>query len=75
MVDVEVLLVDQVLSSLQQHQTRDQVELVVDLGIEWDTVKETIDSLVSEGLVSTRQLGGEEIYELAPTKSVASSRV
>lgn len=72
---VDVFLVDQVLSSLQQHRTRDQVELVVDLGIDWDTVKETIDSLVSDGLVSTRRLGGEEIYELAPTKSAAITRI
>lgn len=70
-VDVGDFLADQVLTSLQRHQTRDEVELVVDLGIEWAAVKPTIDTLVSDGLVQTREIEGEAIYALAPTNSAA----
>lgn len=60
---------EQLLSALQ-HGTRDRVELVVDLGYDWNTLEPSLNALVKDGYVVVHESDGEDVFELA--RSVAS---
>jgi competence protein ComGC len=54
-----------VIETLQRHPSRDEVELVVDLGLDSDDVHASIDALVHDGFVVERDEEGHRVYELA----------
>jgi len=64
-VEPDLAIAEQVLGALQQHRNRDRVELVVDLGLEWDSVEPTVDVLVRDGFVVKSISDGEPLFALA----------
>ena len=64
---------EQLLSSLQEHRTRDRVEFVVDLGFDWTRLEPSLNALVQDGYVVVHEANGEEVFELA--RSIASPPV
>lgn len=61
----ELEFADQVLDSLQEHRSRDRVELVVDVGFGWSSLQPTMNELVKEGFVVVREIDGVDIFELS----------
>ena len=54
-----------IIDTLQRHASRDEVELVVDLGIAWATIEPVVDALVRDGYLIVRESDGEQVFELA----------
>lgn len=62
--ELDLAIAEQVLGTLQQHRSRDRVEIVVDLGLGWDSVEPTLNALVRDGYVQTHLIGDEPVFEL-----------
>jgi transcription initiation factor IIE alpha subunit len=61
-----------VVDGLERHPGLDEVELVVDLGLDLNDVRAAIDALVDRGLVIERDAEGDQVYELSRTSAGAS---
>ena len=62
---IDLAVAEHVLGALQQHRSRDRVELVVDLGLTWDRVAPTIDVLIQDGYILSQISDGEPVFTLA----------
>jgi predicted ArsR family transcriptional regulator len=54
-----------IVETLQRHASRDRVELVVDLGVEWAEIEPALDKLVSDGYVISSESEGEQVFKLS----------
>jgi hypothetical protein len=71
-IGLDLGVAEQVLAALQQHRSRDRVELVVDIGLEWDLVAPTVDVLMDDGYVVTSVSDGEPVFALADAANPVS---
>ena len=60
------------IDELQRYPNRDQVELVIDLGVDWEKVEPSLRALIHDGFVVEREVDGERVYELTRTSNSRS---
>jgi hypothetical protein len=61
---IDLAVAEQLLGVMQHYPSRDRVELIVDLGLDWDRLAPTVEALVDDGYL-VRLDDHRDVYSLA----------
>jgi hypothetical protein len=57
---------------LQQHPSQDQGQIVLQVGLGWGELKPSVEALIEDGYVVSRDVEGDTVYELAKSPTSRS---